>query len=68
MNKVSRTDRVFHLHMIDTTIHILVLWYIIDYVEGQPKWFYVLMGGFLLLYLVLAILSVIGMLVPHYEK
>ena len=65
---MRKTNRAFHLHMIDTTVHIVVLWYIFRYVEGQSRWFYVMIGVFLFSYLILAILSIVGMLLPDAER
>ena len=61
---MRQTNRAFHLHMVDTTVHLLVLMYILRYVEGQPNWFYWVMSIFLIGYFLLGFLTIIAMLLP----
>ena len=50
------TNNTFHLSMFDNTVHIVALWYLLNYVHDQPNWFYLCCKILLVAYIGMACL------------
>ena len=62
---MSKNEKMFHLSMTDTVLHIIVLYYLINYVPGQPKWYYWIGMGLMGLYTLFGLLLICNRLISY---
>lgn len=53
------TTKVFHMAMMDNIFHLLALWYLVTYVDGQPDWFYLTGKVLIIGYLITSFITII---------
>lgn len=65
------TTKVFHMAMMDNIIHLLALWYLVTYVNGQPDWFYLTCKVLFICYLITSFITIITFFLsnlPHSNR
>ncbi len=57
--------RMFHFSMAVNVLHIAGLWYLNEYVKGQPELFYFIVRGLIFVYVILSIILLLSELGKH---
>lgn len=62
------TTKTFHMAMVDNVLHLFALWYLNDYVDGQPGWFYAICKVLIACYLVTALLTIVSYILSNLQS
>ena len=53
------TTKIFHLAMMDNTLHLFAIWYLLERVKDQPSWFYTLCWILLVIYIIMLLVTML---------
>lgn len=53
------TTKIFHLAMMDNTLHLIAIWYLLEHVKDQPSWFYTLCWILLVVYIIMLLVTML---------